>query len=229
MQAIFRLFARSFLRQWVLWLFVGLIILLVGLTYQGRLSGDTRLIASGLAFVIFAALALIQSYSEWLRPSWLALVFVRPHRRWQILLMLTSAGSLAVGLLGLVLWTPPGLPIYVLLLLTCCFGFALASWLLLGLVLLPYPGLLALCAILYLVVVQSWMLFQIVNGSPFIQSADKLLPSSFGFIQIVRYALAPTHVLRFCLEELGSGLLAFLGVMLLLRRRDIAHLLDPDT
>lgn len=227
MQAILRLFALSFLRQWVLWFFVGLLILLAVLSHQGRLLPSTRFLTAGLAFAIFISLTLIQSLSTWLRPSWLTLVLVRPRPRWQFLLFLQGAAALAVGLVGLTLWTPSGPLLPVVLLPTTCFGFALVAWILLGLLLLPHPVLMAALAIAY-TFAHPWLSFQAKQGAFWARLLDMLFPSSSELFLQLQVSLPWETMLRFCLEELGAGLLAFLVTALLLRHRDIAHLSDPD-
>ncbi|SHK50609.1 hypothetical protein [Rhodothermus profundi] len=225
MQAILWLFARSFLRQWILWFFVGLAVLLTVLTHQGRLLPSARLITTGLSFVLFISLTLIQSFSAWLRPSWLTLVLVRPRPRWQLFLTLLGAAALAVGLVGLTLWAPGGPSLPIALLLTTSFGFALAAWLLMGLLLLPSPLLLALLAILY-TFTHSWLSVYAIQGDLTSQLLDTLLPSAMRlFLQMQRVVPWET-TLRFCLEELGTGLLIALLIGLLMRHRDIAHLAE---
>ncbi len=228
MLAIFRLFGLTFLRQWVLWFFVGLLILLAVLSHQGQLFPSARFLTAGLAFVVFISLALIQSLSTWLRPSWLMLVLVRPRPRWQFLLFLQSSAALAVGLFGLTLWTPSGPLPPLFLLPTISFGFALAAWMLLGLLLLPHPVLVAVPAIAY-TFIHTWLNVQATRGIFWAHLLNMLLPSPTTLLLNIRAPLPLETLLRFCLEEVGSGLLAFLGVVLLLRRRDIAHLSDPDT
>lgn len=227
MQAIFRLFARSFPRQWVLWFFVGLIILLVGLTYQGRLSGDTRLIASGLAFVIFAALALIQSYSEWLRPhGWPGICAPTsslanpadddecriPGRR--------SAWSCSVDAPR-----PPYIrPLPAYLLLWFCTGFMAFTGTCTASI--PRPA----CTLCDSLPGCGTTLDAFSNSQRFsIHPICGQIASFLLWIYSDR-SICPSANARsaFLPGRTGSGLLAFLGVVLLLRRRDIAHLSDPD-
>ncbi len=228
MRAIVWLFARTFLRQWVLWFFVGLAGLLIVLTHQGRLLPSARLITTGLAFLLFLSLTLIQSFSAWLRPAWLTLVLVRPHPRWQILLTLQGAAALAVGLVGLTLWAPGGPSLPIALLLTASFGFALAGWILISLLTLSSPVLVALLAILY-AFTQSWLAVYALQGHPLAQLLDRLLPSAMTLFLQLQQTVPGKMTLRFCLEELGTGLLITLLIGLLMRRRDIAYQLSADT
>ncbi|MDQ7041468.1 MAG: hypothetical protein Q9M35_11075 [Rhodothermus sp.] len=228
MRAIVWLFARSFLRQWVLWFFVGLAGLLIVLTYQGRLLPSARFITTGLAFLLFLSLTLIQSFSVWLRPAWLTLMLVRPRPRWQIFLTLQGAAALAVGLAGLTLWAPVGPSLPMALLLTTSFGFALAGWILIGLLTLSSPVLVALLAILY-AFTQSWLAVYALQGHLLAQLLDRLLPSAMTLFLQLQRVMPENMMLRFCLEELGTGLLITLLIGLLMRRRDIAAQLSADT